>query len=874
MKYTRSLFGEESRNIRKKSFLDNGVGTGPNHAVAEIMRILSDAETSGAVICSSPGSDQSDLIQEACEALGLQPRVIRLNGNVFTKKMQLGVFSFLLAQAELPKEPTRHELVHALGRIMSDGAGAPIVLLGSPGLIDAVSGSLLAQLASTGSIKLFVTCGDLKELPTDISSLLRSGQLVRVSIANSTLGETRAMLESEFSGRFSIDAVSYTHYLADGRSPVVLDLTRLMIATGQLLKEQDTWVIRSLDFCQSALSQSFMQSLTKGLRAEELKLLYALAVGGPVTEDKVHQAQCGQPLDHLVQAGLVHAVPSATHCFDIAIPVLSIMLRNEIQNGSDSGVDQLMRSLHTEVHTARTLADVLELAVTKNLEGLVQRSQIYATDGYASESWPIETNGRKWILKLHARGLAHLGRADEALSLVEHAVGEVDKALGGAWQQARLLRTRQELALLFQELVMRSNYANPPRNLVAATELEGRFGGWLTQAMHLRFLAIQSANFAVRNLQNNALGLVEFIDQEMSLLGSSGELDNGFCADQLADIEEVLLQTQLICGEYASAMQRASQLAAGKYMNPQIIIHAEYLRGMLGLVQADYDQALHVLLPSRRQMEMTADSKYFESVNAAVDLALLSLGRQNENIQTRTSNRSISQQNSDNDVQSWFSVLFTTLALAQRGALEEAQEKVVTYATLMKRRGFEGLAMSAFALAVRLGVPGASEKLAVSANHGVGGSASVYAALSEEGAIADSGRTSQLLQSLSAMGFALMATAENNVLYDALETKEQRKLVRMNSQVLRTSIPPLAEPLSELGTGESTAHRWAKQLTKRELEIALMAISGKTNLAIAKQNGVSIRTIEGHLYQVYAKLQVRNRQELSSLERASRKALV
>ena len=75
-----------------------------------------------------------------------------------------------------------------------------------------------------------------------------------------------------------------------------------------------------------------------------------------------------------------------------------------------------------------------------------------------------------------------------------------------------------------------------------------------------------------------------------------------------------------------------------------------------------------------------------------------------------------------------------------------------------------------------------------------------------------------------------------------------------------------------LASGKTGAPTWAGDLTKRESQIALLAISGKTNLEIARINGVSIRTVEGHLYQVYSKLQVRNRQELTALDRASRRA--
>ena len=55
------------------------------------------------------------------------------------------------------------------------------------------------------------------------------------------------------------------------------------------------------------------------------------------------------------------------------------------------------------------------------------------------------------------------------------------------------------------------------------------------------------------------------------------------------------------------------------------------------------------------------------------------------------------------------------------------------------------------------------------------------------------------------------------------------------------------------------------QLTRREREIARLVVDGKTNAVIARITGISIRTVEGHLYQIYAKLQVRGRADLTRL---------
>ena len=55
------------------------------------------------------------------------------------------------------------------------------------------------------------------------------------------------------------------------------------------------------------------------------------------------------------------------------------------------------------------------------------------------------------------------------------------------------------------------------------------------------------------------------------------------------------------------------------------------------------------------------------------------------------------------------------------------------------------------------------------------------------------------------------------------------------------------------------------QLTRREKEISRLAAQGLTDREIAEELVLSLRTVEGHLYRVYAKLNISSREELPDL---------
>ena len=76
----------------------------------------------------------------------------------------------------------------------------------------------------------------------------------------------------------------------------------------------------------------------------------------------------------------------------------------------------------------------------------------------------------------------------------------------------------------------------------------------------------------------------------------------------------------------------------------------------------------------------------------------------------------------------------------------------------------------------------------------------------------------------------------------------------------RRGTAPTATP-----EGTDSADEYLSALTFRERSIAKMAAAGTSNKAIAAELNISVRTVEGHLYQVYSKLHVGSRRELAKI---------
>ncbi|MGP5154927.1 LuxR C-terminal-related transcriptional regulator [Glutamicibacter ardleyensis] len=108
--------------------------------------------------------------------------------------------------------------------------------------------------------------------------------------------------------------------------------------------------------------------------------------------------------------------------------------------------------------------------------------------------------------------------------------------------------------------------------------------------------------------------------------------------------------------------------------------------------------------------------------------------------------------------------------------------------------------------------------------------------------------------SLIKLGFGGLVSEQKSLVNSMLSVRDRRNILRM----------ALATDHLE-DAGDLAKFDLRSLLTPRERLVALAAANGQSNLQIAHHTGISVRTVEGHLYQVYNKLEVSGRQDLTAL---------
>lgn len=206
---------------------------------------------------------------------------------------------------------------------------------------------------------------------------------------------------------------------------------------------------------------------------------------------------------------------------------------------------------------------------------------------------------------------------------------------------------------------------------------------------------------------------------------------------------------------------------------------------------------------------------------------------------------------------------------AAAGRLREAVERAGEAADLARRMGVASFEASALHSLVRLGVAVDGEapapapaarlgELAEAAGSPLWRAMAGHAAASAAGDAAGLSAASAAFEALGHLLLAAEAEAEAAAVHVRQDDRAAAFRATGRAEALAARCEGARTPALRLHVGVPT-------LTAREQEVAALVAEGLTSKAIAEQLVVSPRTVESHLYRIYAKLDVADRAELAAL---------
>jgi DNA-binding CsgD family transcriptional regulator len=204
----------------------------------------------------------------------------------------------------------------------------------------------------------------------------------------------------------------------------------------------------------------------------------------------------------------------------------------------------------------------------------------------------------------------------------------------------------------------------------------------------------------------------------------------------------------------------------------------------------------------------------------------------------------------------------TVWVAATRGELSLARSRALEVAKQCRLDGVFSTEIQALHDALRLDAPDVTARLVELATQMDGGWAPAFAdhavaRTHDDAAALD--RVVSAFEALGALRLAAEAAAEAAAAHRRSGHAARATAAATRAAILNDASEHAAIPVLDLGDAG------LQTLSRREREIAMLARTGLSNREMAERLSVSVRTVEGHLYRLYTKLGVSDRDQLASL---------
>ncbi|WP_354178797.1 LuxR C-terminal-related transcriptional regulator [Arthrobacter sp. UYP6] len=902
---------------------------GRREVTQAILSRLTSGGGAGCILVGEAGSGKTALIHHVLRQCSTDTYVVHVRGSAFSGRTPFGALTFLLSDLEPDVASHPVLILRGLTRLIQERAQGRNVLLAVDNAegLDEFSAMALSQMVLSRTAGLLACFRDFSRAPAEFTGLWREGILSRVDLEPLDLAETAELLSAQLGGPVSGSAVASLHRHTGGNPHLLALGCADFRESGRLRSSGRVWVLESRKPVPAGRVAESMLDRLDPLTDRQLALVRTIALAGSLPlATAVHDVEPGE-VDTLQERGILsveqHGVPrvmisdkvlARAVCLSLnegtrssllaqlreavsaagpatdaaesdsvagAEPVAAVLdplrlalwqldsredlnvatavaaAREANKSGNSAAAVRLVTSLKDYAKTPEAVLELVTARASSGDYGLAVSvlSSYRARGGNAA---PVEEI-RLLVAENRMLCMAATGALSGALpagALPAGAAKKHEELLAKAEQRVAELSadgsiTRADTAALTQELILaraecNSTHGRFLENTVFLTRLQADssgqdkefrvlIGSWLCEAL------------GMTDRQDEAVELTQEVER---LLNDPG-ISRGCRTRSLARI----IHVHLAVGALDSARRMLEQQV--HHGQPTLLpgMFGELGEGLLHAYAGDSVPALRCLVPAVVQLRLGGPESMLP-LAAAATAYCLALQNDGEAAEAYLQLRAKAA-----DGGPWTmrraARHFAALAQGAMGA-KQAAGRFVELSGHDHRRGAYSYELLSLLSAARLGDVENLDRVLDVAAHQQG----PFARMCETYAKGVGSYDAQLLiqagEQAEAAGHLLFAKEASERALAVASGAGDRATVRFIHRSRRGTGVSSIE-------GNHAADEYLGSLTFRERSIARMAAAGTSNKAIAAELNISVRTVEGHLYQVYSKLHVGSRRELAKV---------
>ncbi|WP_457949112.1 LuxR C-terminal-related transcriptional regulator [Pseudarthrobacter sp. alpha12b] len=863
---------------------------------------LTSENSLGVVITGAKGVGKSSLARAAVADLGPDIWSLQLRNVPSGSTTPYGCLSFLLARLPQAYMGSPTAILRGItSLIRSDAAGRPCVItLDTSASIDDMSAGVLLNVLLTGTAKIVAVAPNSSDLPADFHWLLTDRKLTEVRLSNLNELQTRQVLLSLLGHRVASSLVSTYHQMVGGNPLLLKALVTEQQLSGNLVLSDSVWTLRDKVVLDGAASlDDIVRSRWSRETPETREVIEMLSCARRVELSGLTAIYGADVVADMEDGGLLE-IDDSEHRWvslrekyigDVVRTWLSISRRRELRSVLLGGrepdpatmtVEELMSFAAWTHECEAELSPALALAAAQAAVqlfdprfALTYAEMLRRTDA----QWaPAQRQKAAAYLQLDMPVQALSALEDisqpelEALDPEEYAqvIAAKARVMGFIPEQAG--KVPELLASAREQLDKTAQHCTWPApaavaaNRISLSEFEYRAhdGDYAALIPALERAADPAGNPDTAFRLQSAITLMSALaltGREMDALGLMRQLGGQLTdASHIVGLRERYVREAyfvlLMAGQWRRCIDLLSPFSVGQpHRLPYRSAATELAAGVAFAFSGRGEAALEPLISATAQLELQPVQAALRTAYAATALAYAQTGN------------------------AAFARKYLTKLQRTPGSAGFATESIIEFCALVAGRWLgDSEAVAGLKQGARRNVEAGRHTVAgmylLAAT--VNGSDTDFRLLEEiagrrQGPLAEvsrliavGSRTKDAKVLLS--GGELAATLE----LDAVEARCMALAVdfarqdgdALSARTAQARLDILAATVLNLPIVPSSG---SPLLTSRERQIARMAGRGASNRDIAMEMGVSVRTVEGHLYQVFTKLGVTSRGDLTGL---------
>lgn len=864
-----------------------------DHMVVEIVTELASGSSSGVIIVGDHGSGKSFVAQRALERLDNDHYVVQVRGSSVSSVLPYGALSVLLNEVDAAHVQHPLLVLRGLTQLLHKRAqGRPVVLfVDNAHDLDELSNMLIAQLSASGHVRLLAACSDVPASDGDIMGLWKDDLLRRVDLAPLDFNEAYCALSHAFEGNFSNSAARALWHASGGNALFLLTLAKEQVKQRILVRQAGNWVLDERPISFTGAVKDIVKARMNRLPAGQREVFELLALAGSVPLQSLMKIFRSEDVDALQESSLINVSSDFPPMVSIADAVTANIVATVVPSGRSAELRRRLAAVSgEESRSVPAFNDVSwALACGEPVSGEAALEAARAANNGSDPAAAL-----RFIQEI---GKPHTtaGPAVEAmrahLALSDHASAHKllreynDSAKGGPsiaeWTELQLVGSELDIQNLSTPANARIRLAELASEI--ASHRDGAEDDLCTARLRLRLAEAIVADFEGRF--KDVLMILEGLETEAgtesrlvatglqcTAIAAMGDIDRALCMskevelaarnNQLSDraVREAkgrYLQLLILAGEFGKAEAYIASMSAFAEPPSRLGGMFEVTPGVINLIHGSLAEALPQLEAGLRQL-MAHDPEALAGLATAAYAYASSLHGNVEGSHTLLAEIHLRAGRP-----SWLTArltkyfeLCTRFELGQRrealeGLLGEAQQDLEMLA--------DAVALHSLSGAGRLGDVRHLSLLRDLSHRTTGRFSELCGRLATGLDAGDSGFLLTVSQAAEDAGNAVFARDVARAAVKCADVEGNRISLRLAQRAQQS----LEAKFS--GSADSSLSLATSSLTAREYEVALAAAAGTSNRKIAEKMHVSIRTVEGHLYFIYAKLHIASRAELKEV---------